>query len=609
MTERYEDMLLPGRRDKTISRVVQALKANGDLSAETVDRFRQFLRKGKPIPGFNKDPLKAPPPQLKQHITERVELLPEFGGIIVDVWAESEQGLREVVDEHLDGIDKAVFLADETDEDFWDTQVALLSEKHDDFNEDDILQMTKARFAYAKIHAESERNANASSDDAASGAFLAGATPTELELALNTLLIALGDMPATATVWQETIPAFSVSLQEISDSKDKERLRIGGLFDDLNAIISDFKAEFAFFWQQSADWDLDYLVHAMATVESVDDAKQTLAAFRAELDSYRQIQPRADTFAAEQERREQRSALEETIVGSLTKLHEIAQMPVAPADDAAQDDTQSGEDDADATDGTQAATTQGTTIANLRNELSALQEQYDALQTTNEELTQDNALTTDGFRALQTQVNALQGEVSGLNDDKKTLSDEVAELRDQLRISEAQELNWRSAYESEVSNRDTAAPEPMVADVESVRQAWELAEQRFRDRLVFRLNRKSEPDYNYRRPKEVWDALEWLATTYHDSQTGKERVVDLNESIRNTCSGWRYAPDQRDTTFNMYREWYTTSKDGVTYELRKHISKGIGRDSNVIRIAFAWDEDSERVLVGYIGPHQRSRDS
>ena len=52
----------------------------------------------------------------------------------------------------------------------------------------------------------------------------------------------------------------------------------------------------------------------------------------------------------------------------------------------------------------------------------------------------------------------------------------------------------------------------------------------------------------------------------------------------------------------MYREWYTTTKDGVTYELRKHIGKGTGRDSNIIRVAFDWDEDSQRVIVGYIGP-------
>ena len=85
--------------------------------------------------------------------------------------------------------------------------------------------------------------------------------------------------------------------------------------------------------------------------------------------------------------------------------------------------------------------------------------------------------------------------------------------------------------------------------------------------------------------------------------------MDLNESIKSTCGGWEYKPNQKDITFNMYPEWYTTTMDGTTYELRKHIGKGTGRDSNIIRIAFNWDDASQRVLVGYIGPHQRSRAS
>ena len=183
----------------------------------------------------------------------------------------------------------------------------------------------------------------------------------------------------------------------------------------------------------------------------------------------------------------------------------------------------------------------------------------------------------------------------------------MAELKDKLQISEAKELNWRNAYEAGMSSKDASAPEPIPSEIESVRQALGLARARYGDRLAIRLNKKSDPDYGYTRPKEVWDALEWLATVYHPTQTGDARVIDLNESIRNTCGGWEYKANQTDITFNMYREWYTTTKDGVTYELRKHIGKGTGRDSNIIRVAFDWDEESQRVIVGYIGPHQRNR--
>ena len=227
-----------------------------------------------------------------------------------------------------------------------------------------------------------------------------------------------------------------------------------------------------------------------------------------------------------------------------------------------------------------------------------------------------DAALLEELRALREEREAaeddrreLQGEVTGLQADKQALADEVAELRDQLRISEAQASNWRNAYEAGMSSDDSAGQEPIPPEIESVRQAWELARARHKDRLVFRPNKKSELDYGYRRPREVWDALDWLATTYHDAQTGKARVIDLNESIRNTCSGWEYKPNQTDITFNTFREWYETTWDGKPYELREHLAKGTGRDANVIRIAFAWDEDAERVIVGYLGPHQRSRGS
>ena len=239
----------------------------------------------------------------------------------------------------------------------------------------------------------------------------------------------------------------------------------------------------------------------------------------------------------------------------------------------------------------------------LQDELRALKEEYESLLKGNHALKQDNDLITDAFRALQ-------GEVAGLGADKKTLAEEVAELKDQLHISESQEIYWRNMYETEMSGKDSSAPEPIPSEVESVRQALELARARYGDKLLIHLNKKSDPDYNYNRPKEVWDALEWLATTYHRTQTGEARVVDLNESIRNTCAGWEYKPNQTDITFNTYREWYTTTRDGATYELRKHIGKGISRkDGNIIRVAFAWDEEAKRVIVGYIGPHQRNRSS
>ena len=582
MTSRYEELLLPEQRDRIVEKVVGVLKSKGRLSAKTVNDFRDVFRAGRPIPGFNNDPLRAAPPLLKKHILERLQHDLSFERCIVGVWTDTEPQLREAVNTHLDGLDARIYQSDEIDEDFWDAQVRLLADRHDGYEEDDILLMTKVCYARAKAKMQT------ASDEEAS-AHAQTREPTYLEQSLDDLLESLRSLPAALPLWRESIPQFVESVREVISEKDKEFLRVRGLMEDLDRIQSEFSAELSFFRQGAEDWDTLILAALLAEAKGMDESGRTLAEVESALRTYRKITGRADTLAEERERREERHALEVTIESILNEIDELPQtidaIAAEPASDSAERVERPARPEAD---------------RHLSEELDALKLEHETLLDSNRALTQDADSLDEANRALQ-------GEVAGLNADKQALADEVAELRDQLRISEAKELNWRSAYEAAVSGNDPSMPEPLPAEIESVKQALEFARKRYPDRLTISLNKKSDPDYNYTRPKEVWDALEWLATTYHKTQTGEARIIDLNESIRNTCGGWEYKPNQHDITFNMYREWYTTTMDGTTYELRKHIGKGTGRDGNIIRIAFNWDEDSQRVLVGYIGPHQRNR--
>ena len=153
MTSRYKELLLPEQNDTTIARVAKALKSKNQLSPKTINNFRRVLRLGRPIPGFNKDPLRAPQPALKQHLNERLAQNPEFAHLIVEVWSETEPQLRDAVREYLDELDPEVFQVDEIDDDYWDEQIATLTEKHDDYEEDDILLMTKVCYAHVKMDA------------------------------------------------------------------------------------------------------------------------------------------------------------------------------------------------------------------------------------------------------------------------------------------------------------------------------------------------------------------------------------------------------------------------------------------------------------------------
>lgn len=577
-TSRYEDLLPSEQQDKAIERVIEALKTDGQLSAKTLNNFRRVLQAGRPIPGFNKDPIKAPPPALKQNLSERLERNREFAHLLTEVWAETNPHLRDTVSEHLESLDPEVYKGDDIDDDFWDAQIDLLAEQNGDYEQDDILLMTKVRYAHAKMRAAELNDAQVAdesskiSTDTASGAF-------------SDVLDRLRTLPAESQAWQDEIPQFVEALNDIISGKEEERNRLGKLLDELDELQEAFAPELGFFGRTAEDWTIANL----AVSADIDEAARMLSELRTALQAYHAITERADTLAEERERRERRQEIEDAIEGMLTDIDALAPNETVSYKDASPEIDSSTE--------TQA---QAEANSELRDELRALKEDYDSLLDSSQALKEEN-------EAISNANSELQGEVSGLTADRQTLADEVAELRDQLRISEAQELSWRSAYEAEKSSKDKSEAEQIPSEIESIQQALTLARTRYADKLLLHLNKKSDPNYNYTRPKEVWDALEWLATTYHPTQTGESRVVDLNESIRNTCSGWEYKPNQTDITFNTYREWYTTTRDGITYELRKHIGKGTGRDNNIIRIAFNWDDESERVIVGYIGPHQRNR--
>ena len=137
--------------------------------------------------------------------------------------------------------------------------------------------------------------------------------------------------------------------------------------------------------------------------------------------------------------------------------------------------------------------------------------------------------------------------------------------------------------------------------VDSVREAIVLAQETFPDRLLVKLNSKSDQDTSFESPGEVFDVLAWLATAYG------EAPPDL---IAEACPGWFYKPNQSETTMGRFRDWYQIRVDGTTWQLSSHVGKGSSRDPRrTIRIAFARDEANDRVIVGFVGVHQRNRQS
>ena len=163
-------------------------------------------------------------------------------------------------------------------------------------------------------------------------------------------------------------------------------------------------------------------------------------------------------------------------------------------------------------------------------------------------------------------------------------------------------------------NTDSAAethPEAGQEQVGSVFEAITAAEINFPGRLLVSLNAASREDTPFQRPHEVYAALEWLATEYSDIRLNPLGTdPEFERRLKETCPGWSYSPKQSDTAKNMFKGEYQTTVESRTYTLDQHIGKGTKGDPQyMIRIAFAWDNDLGKVIVGYIGPHQRTQAS
>ena len=207
------------------------------------------------------------------------------------------------------------------------------------------------------------------------------------------------------------------------------------------------------------------------------------------------------------------------------------------------------------------------------------------------------ALTAERDR-LQAELHTLReenGRLRGSNEELRAESgrrdDETRKLNDLIVRSRRTEEQWRQAY---VESRKGRRPDDTPVRIDSVGEAVALAREAFPDRLLIKLNSRSNENTPFASPAEVYDALAWLATAHCDGN---------DHRIGDACSGWTCKTSQREESIAKYREWYETLADGKTWYLGAHIGKGTRRDPrHTIRIGFVRDEEGNRVIVGVHRP-------
>ena len=381
-------------------------------------------------------------------------------------------------------------------------------------------------------------------------------------------------LPPEAPEWAE-VDAFTKWVQNVRRAKHRELFQ--WLTDAITHVCDDIRTRF--------DEDLRYLdVDPGPWVTTVEQrprlagpAYALVKTLRDALEAYKPVRPQGASRDEELQRSEPRRLCEDDILGLVAEWEELAAQPDPAEEPAPEADTEGDQP---------AAGPAGTVDEDQQAAFESLKAEHEQLQ--------------HEMASLRDESDRLREESRGLQAEKAQRDREVDALKDELSRSRRTEEHWRRTYVDEKRRARVPGDDDAIA-VGSVREAIVLAQETFPDRLLVKLNSKSDQDTSFESPGEVFDVLAWLATAYG------EAPPDL---IAETCPGWFYKPNQSETTMGRFRDWYQTRVDGTTWELSSHVGKGSSRDPRrTIRIAFARDEANDRVIVGFVGMHQRNRQS
>ena len=411
----------------------------------------------------------------------------------------------------------------------------------------------------------------------------------------------LDELPPDSHDWEYIDPLIN-ALTQLDEDKTIQRnltqdLALREATDDVNL---DFVNELSYLGLRIDPWGLGN----QKRKHIIPEALVLIEELKSALEVYSPIRPQADTRTEEMERAPRRFECESTILSLAERWHELMAAPEV-AEELNDSPGMKAEDDS--TLFIKAFTEHGDSEANyvsdaVASELDSLRQASGSLRSENDQLRQvSESLSSEKDRLIQDRVH--------LRADLNALNDQIAQLRRELGQSQEMQEHWRRGYV--LASAGQARPESEEpAQLSNVDDALELAEKSFPDRIRLALNSKSNSNTPFQKPDEVFNALAWLATEYHRLRTNPGDAPNFDMLIKSACPGWSYKPKQTEVTKDQFTEWYTTTLDGKSYGLDAHIGKGTSYDPHqTIRIAFDWDDELKQVIVGFVGRHQKNRNS
>lgn len=576
-------------REAVVSR---ALSFRGELTSEGNSALNAAIQKSRiRVTGY-RDSLRAPHTLLRGPISQALDFYPELAGAVLQAWVESQQTLHDKIVEYLKDAGLEAEYPDFQAGKFrrlWPRNVwhsskdkFIQENAEDQFNEDDAALML------CYVTGRLPLTAGEGEPDKAAGS---------VGEYLDQLLEFLKVLPPTAPEWRDVLPNFIESVSYLIEEKESE-LKWA---DDFGAAVQTLRTGFydllAFFEQDTDSWAAARVSPGIGTASALGSVE----VLHSLLADYLPVHDRAPSITEEKERISKRNELLPKILGAIQDIGSLmtgeadgnlaAGFPAIPRLNEAKADPPADADSSPAP---------ATPVH--EHETSPLQEAL----TASEQAAEQPGFSDAEYSALQSENRVLQDDAHALRAVNQDLREEVEALKAELYSSQEVEESWRLAYRAAIGG-STEEPEEAHSPVESVNAAVEMAKSRFKQELLFSPNSESNIESNpYIYPNKVWEALQWLASTYYPSKLGRLRVTDFDQSIREAC-GWWYKGDQGETTLSRYEKSYTTRVEGKRHWLAEHIGKGTSFDARyTIRIAFDWDRERRQVIVGYIGRHQQT---
>ena len=507
------------------------------------------------------------PLRLYQTFVARMSLVDDqLAEVVLQGWTESNEETRQLVLGHLRSL---ALLREEADsarlsiatnewDDHWQDALDQLIAQNPSLSEDDLTLMTYL------VGGQMPRPDDAESENADSVA-------VDVPPLFAGVLGALAHLPLKSPEWvylsahfAETVTTLRTNLVQKARLVEAAKEMTG-----LSAALVEVHSDALTFLEIDASLRLTHPAGSWVSPQSARDLFEKLSASLAEYDQVRQL---ADTRSQEAIRRVRRIELESQIDEILSAIDRLALLQ--PREEVLE---------------TEALDAAPSIL--FGEGLAELLADVERLRSENLELQADR--------------DRLAAERDGLSSERGALADTIISLEDDLKENRDNAETWRQLYHLAHMPTDEESSVEERPTVRSVAHAKQLAEERFSGQLEFRLISKSDLDIPFDKPQQVYDGLEWLATIYYRSKTGEGGALDLDFSLKETC-GWRYTRLQSETTMGQFEEYYEIVVDGRKGKLEEHIGTGNGYARGTIRIAFLWEADRRKVVVGYIGRHQRT---